>query len=152
MTRRWAPQTRYTLWRNIAGSPPLQHFFEWSCVARAPWRVGWAPPTRYTLRRNTASIMKDLIWFENNVLSTISQMICEIVTVRCFTFFNFLFFNFCIFLLICDKYFCWFVCDKSAKKMQYLKKQKIKKSKTMYSQQFHKSAKNCSLCYLKKVK
>ena len=24
----------------------------------------WAPPTRYTLRRNTASIMKDLIWFD----------------------------------------------------------------------------------------
>ena len=28
----------------------------------------WAPPTRYTLRRNTASIMKDLIRFNENTL------------------------------------------------------------------------------------
>ena len=29
----------------------------------------WAPPTRYTLRRIRASIMKDLIWFDNVIFS-----------------------------------------------------------------------------------
>ena len=44
------------------GSPSLRHFFEKSCAGAMTRR--WVPLTRYTLRRNTASIMKDLIWFE----------------------------------------------------------------------------------------
>ena len=43
------------------GSPPLQHFFEKSCVAPGVMTLRWAPQARYTPRRNTASIMKELI-------------------------------------------------------------------------------------------
>ena len=50
----------------VNGSPPLRHFFEKSCVARAQWRV-YGPRRLVTLQRNTASIMKKLVcFFVNN--------------------------------------------------------------------------------------
>ena len=54
----WASQIGHSA---ANGLPPLQHFFDRSCVARAQRRGDGPHQLVYTLWRNTASIMKNLM-------------------------------------------------------------------------------------------
>ena len=56
------------------GSPSLQHFFERSCVARAQWRGDGSRQLVTRFRHITASIMKDLIWFDLTITIFLSLL------------------------------------------------------------------------------
>ena len=47
--------------------PPLRHFFERSCVACTRDEAEMGQSTRCTFQRNTASMMKDLVWYEKRL-------------------------------------------------------------------------------------